>query len=85
MPNWYHITEAANDDTRISSAHVGPSQEFVCDSCMFEKYAPPIPVARLLGRSGVCDAVESFNTAASDDIQEEMFLDRFLMWHYAAV
>ena len=42
-------------------------------------------VSRLLGLSGVGDAVESVKTAASDDIQEKMFLDGCLMWHYAAV
>ena len=52
---------------------------------MFEEYAPPITVARLLSRSGVGDAIESVKTAASDDIQEKMFLGGFLMWHYAAV
>ena len=52
---------------------------------MFEECAPPIPVSRLFGRSGVGDAVESVKTAASDDIQEKMFLDGCLMWHYAAV
>ena len=52
---------------------------------MFEECAPPIPVARLIGRSGVGNAVESVKTAASDDIQEKVFLDGCLMWHYAAV
>ena len=85
MLNWFRCTEAANDDTRVSSALVGPPQEFVCDSYMFEECAPPIPVSRLIGHSGVGDAVESVNTAASDDIQEKMFLDGCLMWHYAAV
>ena len=86
MPNWFHRTEAANDDIRVSSALVGPPpQEFVCDYCMFEECAPPIPVSRLLGHSGVGDAVESVKTAASDDIQEKVFLDGCLMWHYAAV
>ena len=86
MPNWFRHTEAANDDTRVSSALVGPPpQEFVCDSYMFEECDPPIPVSRLFGHSGVDDAVESVNTADSDDIQEKMFLDGCLMWHYAAV
>ena len=35
--------------------------------------------------SGVGDAVESVKTATSNDIQEKMFLDGCLMWHYAAV
>ena len=52
---------------------------------MFEECAPPIPVSRLFGRSGVGDAVEIVNTAASNDIQEKMFLDGCLMWYYAAV
>ena len=43
-----------------------PPQENVCDSCMFEECAQPIPVYRLLGHSGVGDAVESVKTAASD-------------------
>ena len=52
---------------------------------MFEECAPPIPVSILLGRSGVGDAVEIVKTVASDDIQEKMFMDDCLMWHYAAV
>ena len=83
--NWFRRTEAANDDTRASSACVGPLQEFFCISCMFEECAPPIPVSRLLGHSGFGDAVERVKTAASDDIQEKMFLDGCLMWHYTAV
>ena len=62
-----------------------PPQEFVCDSYIFEEFAPPISVSRLIGYSGVGDSVESVKTAASDDIQEKMFLDGCLMWHYAAV
>ena len=58
MPNWFRRTEAANDDIRVSSALLGsPPQEFICDSCMFEGCAPPIPVASLIGCSGVGDAV----------------------------
>ena len=52
---------------------------------MFEECAPPIPVSRLLGCIDDGDDVESVKTAASDDIQEKMFLDGCLMWHYAAV
>ena len=52
---------------------------------MFEECAPPIPVARLLGRNGFFDAVGSVKTAASDDIQEETFLGSCLMWNGAAV
>ena len=37
---------------------------------MFDEFAPPIPVARLLGRSGFGNAVGSLEAAASDDIQE---------------
>ena len=86
VPNWFRRTEAANDDTRVSYALVGsPPQEFVYGYCMFEECAPPIPVSRLIGRSGVGDAVESVKTAASDDIQEKKILDGCLMWHYAAV
>ena len=48
-----------------------PPQEFVCDSCMFEECAPPIPVSRLLGHSGAGDAVESVKNAASDDIPKQ--------------
>ena len=62
-----------------------PPQEFVCNSCIFEECAPPIPVSRLLGHRGVGDAVESVKTAASNDIQEKTFLDGCLMWHYAAL
>ena len=62
-----------------------PPQEFVYDSCMFEECAPPIPVARLFGCSGVGDAVESVKTDTSGDIREKMLLNGCLMWHYAAV
>ena len=52
-----------------------PPQEFVCDSYMFEECAPPIPVARILGCSGVGNAVEIIKTYNSDDIQEKIVLD----------
>ena len=52
---------------------------------MFDEFAPPIPVARLLGRSGFGDAVGSVEAAASDDIQEITFLGGCLMWNDAAV
>ena len=61
-----------------------PTQIFFCYSCMFEEFALPILVSRLIGHSGVGGAVESVKTATSDDIQEKMFLDGYLMWHYAA-
>ena len=51
-----------------------PPQVFGCDSCMFEECAPSIPFSRLLGHSGVGDAVESVKTAVSDDIQEKCSL-----------
>ena len=62
-----------------------PPQEFVCDYCMFEECVPPITVFRLLGCSGLGDAIESVKIAGSDDIKEKMFLDGCLMWHYSAV
>ena len=52
---------------------------------MFEEYSPPLPVARLLGRSGFGDAVGSVEAAASNDIQEITFLGSCLMWNNAAV
>ena len=52
---------------------------------MFEECAPPIPVAKLLGRSGFGNADGSVKTAASDDIQDKTFLVGFLMWNYDAV
>ena len=52
---------------------------------MFEEYSPPFPVAILIGRSGFGDAVGSVEAAASDDIQEMMFLGSCLMWNNAAV
>ena len=69
----------------LPSAPVGSLQEFVCDSWMFEECEPPIPVPRLLGCSGFVDAVWSAKTAASNDIQEEMFLGGCLMWNDAAI
>ena len=70
VPNRFRCTEAANDDTRFPLLLWDPPQEFVCNSCMFEECAPPIPVSILLGHSGIGDAVESVKTAASDDIQD---------------
>ena len=52
---------------------------------MFEEYSPPLPVARLLGRSGFGDAVGSVEAAASDDIQEITSLGSCLMCNNAAV
>ena len=52
---------------------------------MFEECAPPIPVARLLGRSGFDDAVVSVKAVACNDIQEITFLGGCLMWNDAAV
>ena len=52
---------------------------------MFEEFAPPIPVARLIGRSGFVDAIGSVEAAASDDIQDIMFLGGCLMWNNATV
>ena len=86
VTNWFCCTEAENDNTRILLCYCGtPPHEFVCNSWMFEKYAPPIPVSRLLGRSGFGDSVGSVEAAAGNDIQEITFLGGFLMWNYAAV
>ena len=52
---------------------------------MFEEFAPPIPVARLLGRSGFGNAVGSVKATASNGIQEIPFLGGCLMWNDAAV
>ena len=52
---------------------------------MLEEYAPPIPVARLLGCNGFGDAVGSVEAAASNDIQEIRFLGICLIWNNAAV
>ena len=62
-----------------------PPQEFVCNGRVFEECAPPIPVARLLGRSGFGNAVGSAEAAASNDIQEITFMGGCLMWKNAAV
>ena len=50
---------------------------------MFEEFVPPIPVAILLGRSGFGNSVGKVKAAASDDIQEIMFLGGCLMWNDA--
>ena len=52
---------------------------------MFEEFAPPIPVARLLCHSGFGDSDVSVKAAASNDIQEITFLGGCLMWNDAAV
>ena len=62
-----------------------PSQEFVCDSSVFEECAPLIPVARMLDLSGFGDAVGRVEAAASNNTQEIKFLDGCLMWNDAAV
>ena len=67
------------------SALVGPPPGIRLRFLMFEKCAIPIPVARLIGRSGFGDADGSVKTAASDDIQEKTFLGGCLMWNNASV
>ena len=52
---------------------------------MFEKCAPPIPVAVLIGRSGFGNAVGSVEAAARDDNQEITFLGICLICNNAAV
>ena len=69
----------------FSSDIVGPPQEFVCDSWMFEECAPPIPFFRLLGRSGFGDSVGSVEGADLNYIQEIKFLGGCLMCINAAV
>ena len=52
---------------------------------MLEECAPPIPVARLLSRSGFGDDVGSVEVADSNDIQEITFMGGCLIWNDAAV
>ena len=52
---------------------------------MLEECAPPFPVDRLIDSSGFGDAVGSVEAAASNEIQEIMFLGSCLMWNDAAV
>ena len=52
---------------------------------MLKECASPIPVARLLDRSGFGDAVGRVKSAASDDIQEITFLGGCLMRNNATV
>ena len=52
---------------------------------MFEECAPPIPVARLIGRSGFGNTVGSVEAAASNDIKEITFLGSCLLWNNADV
>ena len=52
---------------------------------MFEEFTPPIPVSRLLGRSGFGNAVGCVKAATSDDTEKIKFLDGCLMWNDAAV
>ena len=52
---------------------------------MCEECAPPIPVARLLGRSGFGDAIGCVEASYSNDIQEITFLVVSLMWNDASV
>ena len=52
---------------------------------MFEECAPPIPVARLLGRIGFGDSIGSVEADVSNDIQEITFLGGCLMCNDAAI
>ena len=52
---------------------------------MFEECTPPIPVSRLLVRSGFGNAVGYVEAAASNNIQEITFLGSCLMWNDATV
>ena len=52
---------------------------------MFEEFAPPISVARLIGSSGFGNAVGCIEAATSDDIQDITFLGSCLTWNDAAV
>ena len=69
----------------FSSAFVGSPAVIRLQFLIFEECAPPIPVYRLISRSGFGYAVGSVEAAASNDIQEKIFLDGCLMWYYAAV
>ena len=50
-----------------------------------DEYSPPFPVARLVGRSGFGDSIGCVEAAASNDIQEIVFLGGCLMCNDAAV
>ena len=52
---------------------------------MFEECVPPIPVARLLGRSGFGNTVGGVKADARNDTQEIKFLGSCLMWNNATV
>ena len=52
---------------------------------MLEECAPPIPVARLLGRSGFGNDVGYVEDDASNDIQEIISLGGCLVWKDSAV
>ena len=52
---------------------------------MLEECTPPIPVARLLGRSGFGNTVGGVKADARNDTQEIKFLGSCLMWNNAAV
>ena len=60
-------------------------QEFVCDYWVCEKFAPYIPVTRLLGRSGFGNAVGCVEADASEDTLEKTNLGNCLMWNDATV
>ena len=52
---------------------------------MLEECLPHFPVSRLIGCSGIGDAVGSVKAVASDDIQEITFMGGYLMWNNSAV
>ena len=57
---------------------------FFNDSCLFEKCAPPFPVARLLGCSRFVDSLGRVEDADNENIQEIISLCGSLMWNDAA-
>ena len=52
---------------------------------MCERFAPSFPVSVILGHSGFGDYFGHVEDAASDNIQEIIFLSISLMWNDAAV
>ena len=52
---------------------------------MCEEYAPSLPVSRLLGRISFVDSLGCVKDAASDNIQEIIYLGASLMQNDASV
>ena len=84
-PDWFLRTDSTNDDTRIFFSLWDSVGKFFLGAYVCEECSPSVPVAILIGRSGSGNSSDCVKDAASDNIQEIIFLGSGLMWKDAAV